>query len=236
MKLSEIFDQLTQGELTHMHMSGADSIGIEECDYPKIVPHVNMALAELYKRFTLKVDSLVLQEYETINKYPLLIENAVSYSGINVNPRFIVDSVAYPFEENITVIEEILGSDGEPLSLNDRTDSEALRTPDYRTVYIPSPKEGNLLTVRYKASHEHIVIQGLKPFETEVNLPYTLLQPLLLFVASRVMTNLNQDGAVTEGTNLMGRFEASVQDILRLGLVNEKETQENEKLDLAGWA
>ena len=236
MKLSEIFDQLTQGELTHMHMSGADSIGIEECDYPKIVPHVNLALAELYKRFTLKVSSLVLQQTETINEYPLIPENALTYSGINVNPRFIIDTLDNPFQGDITVIEEIKDSDGLVLPLNVRNDSEALRTPDYRTVYIPSPVEGTLLTVHYKASHTHIETKGLKPHEYEVNLPYTLMQPLLLFVASRIMMNLNQDGAVTEGTNLMGRFEAAVQHILTLGLVNKKEEQENDKLDVNGWA
>ena len=51
MLLGDIFEQLTQGELRHLALGGVDSGGILEHNYDKIIPHINLGVTELCKRF-----------------------------------------------------------------------------------------------------------------------------------------------------------------------------------------
>ena len=54
MLLSDIFEQLTMGEVSQLSLGGTNEGGVLPQDYPKIVPHINLALTEIYKRFNLK--------------------------------------------------------------------------------------------------------------------------------------------------------------------------------------
>ena len=58
MLLSELFDQLTFGELSQIYVAGRDEIGIQAADYEKIIPHINLGLTELHKRFEIKTNTL----------------------------------------------------------------------------------------------------------------------------------------------------------------------------------
>ena len=71
MLLSEIFEQLTYGELSQINLGGKDDGGIASSDYPAVVAHINMALTELFKRFPLRLKEIQLQTYSTLTTYQL---------------------------------------------------------------------------------------------------------------------------------------------------------------------
>ena len=54
MLLSDLFEQLTYGELSQLEYSGVDDEGFTVNDYKRVIPHINLGLAELHKRFLIR--------------------------------------------------------------------------------------------------------------------------------------------------------------------------------------
>lgn len=60
MKLIEIFNQLTFGELAQLSMGGMDAGEINDKNYDAVLSHINLGLTALHKRFPLKEGRLVV--------------------------------------------------------------------------------------------------------------------------------------------------------------------------------
>ena len=232
MYLSEIFEQLSQGELSSLYMGKVNETGIQICDYPKIVPHINLAITELHKRFLLKWDEVVVQQYDEINIYYLQKKYAVT-DDTDVPKKYIIDSVYQPFKDNVLRIEKIIDELGRELFVNDSEEYWSVHTPSYDSIQVPYPEKENQMIVTYRADADKILIPDLDPKTTVISIPGYLVEALLLYVAARVFSNVNTDG-VNEGNTYMAKFEKSILTAQTLGLNNEDNTM-NTKLDAAGW-
>lgn len=241
MKLSTIFTQLTHGELSQLDIGGADGVGIQSCDYTKIVAHVNLGLVELYKRFFLKEAEVVIQQYDHIQTYYLEGKYAET-SGSDEPIKYIVDSVYQPFKDDVLKIEQVFNELGIPLIENQDGCMSCLPgqgalhpiyTPSYNSIQVPQPEKENQMIVTYRASHEEILVPGLDPKTTEVHLPPGLLEALVLYVGARVYAGMNADQNA-EGNNYYAKFEASCKTYTNLGL-QKRDDHTNTKLDCAGW-
>jgi len=235
MRLLDLFDQLTAGELSQLSMGGSDTVGIQECDYSKIIPHINLGLTELHKRFPLKVREVMVQQYDHIQKYTIHTDYAETNTDPeNTNIRYVVDSVYEPFLNDILKIETIYNEDGQELYSNDNTEYWSVHVIGHNVVQVPYPDSANALSIVYRANHPRIDLSGLTPSEIEVDIPHTLLEPLLLYVASRVYSNLNSDGQVIEGNTYSAKFEASCKMIEELNLIS-KDNRSNTKPEMNLW-
>jgi len=236
MQLNELFDQLQYGELSQMSMGGFDSaIGIAECDYPKIVAHVNLGLIELYKRFTVKSNKVVIQQYSDIQTYILDSKYSINAPAIPGAQQYILDTVEDPFTDDILRITRVKDEANTELFLNDEHEDESVFTPTYKSLLISVPNDTSKTTIHYRATPTKIDAQGLNIFSTEILLPDSLIEPLCLFIASRVFSNLNADGGIAEGNSYLQRFEISCKRIIKENLLNVSNIT-NEKLDCRGWA
>lgn len=241
MKLSTIFTQLTHGELSQLNIGGSDGLGIQACDYDKIVSYVNLGLIELYKRFLLKEAEVVVQQYDQIQTYYLEGKYAAT-SDSNEPIKYIEDSIYQPFMDDVLKIEQVFNELGIPLIENQDGcmscwSSEGplhpVYTPSYNSIQVPQPEKENQMIVTYRASHEEILVPGLDPETTEVRIPPGLLEALVLYIGARVYAGMNSDQNA-EGNNYYAKFEASCQKYTDLGLV-KRDDNTNAKLDCAGW-
>ena len=243
MLLSDLFDQLTYGELSTLSMGSIEGAGLQECDYPKIIPHINLGLAEIYKRFPIKIREVDVQQDASIQTYFLQSKYAVSNLE-SVEPiKYIIDTPSNPFTDTVLRIESIFNADGEETRFTDdaqeysQTDRESFwlrHTPSYDAIYLPYPEAGKLVHVYYRASHPVLETIGLNPYTTEVDIPVSLLEALLYFIASRILSNINTDGTTGEGNNYMMKFEASCRKVQESN-VNNIYNNINNKLDNNGW-
>lgn len=239
MYLSELFDQLTYGELSQLAMGGINDIGIQPCDYPRVLPHINLALIELYKRFPLKVGQVLIQQDETIQSYHLNYKYAQSNTESLEPIKYIMDTVSDPFDDTVLKIEKIENtSDAEEdeLFLNNKAEEDSYYTTDFNTVWVPEPDSNTSFTIKYRAAPPPLVQSDLTPAnftEVEVPISYTYIEPLVLYIAARVYSNLGSEQG-QEGNTYMAKYEASVKRIEDLGLELTDETP-NLKLPAAGW-
>lgn len=230
MLLSYIFNQLTQGEASQLSLAGTDVIGIQNSDYEKVVPHINLAVIELYKRFSLKTGEMIIQEYASISKYFLDDDYAVSNTGSTQPIKYIIDTAEDPFTNDVLRIQSIKDEEGEVVPMNDYNDEDSIITLTPESFKVPTPTDTRILTIEYRAAPDLIVDDdSLDPEEYDVKVPIYLLEALLQYVAMRLHM---QDIEVSN--NFLVKFEAACKKVTDLDLVMTDETT-NLKLENNGW-
>ncbi len=235
MKLIEIFDSLSYGELSQLSIGNAESTGIKEEDQPKVITHINLGLLELHKRFDLKRGSLILQMYEQIMNYELRPDFAVSNLESLEPIKYIVDTPLEPFQDDVLKIERIFAESGGEYILNNENEYNSLHTPTPLTLQIPLPQAENVVEVEYRATHPRIPVRGVNPLTYEVDLPYPYLEALIYYVASRMFAPLNDPQAPSQESQMyMLKFEAAIAKLTELAITPVMQnTKENFKRN--GW-
>jgi len=214
MTLKEIFQALTYGELSQVHIGGAEGQGITPANQNQILTHVNLGLTELHKRFLLKEGKAVLARPEGMNTFVLNKKYAVSNRESWEPNKYILDSTESPFLNDVLKIERVYNDKGEELMLNAGEDLANpyhvnVRTPNYNTIVVPDSLKSETLSVVYRANHPQIIREdnSFDPEEIEVDLPFSHLEPLLYYVAMRVLNPVGLSGEFHDGNNYAMKFE-----------------------------
>ena len=244
MTLKEIFDQLSYGELSQLSMGGSGDTGITEANWERVLASVNLGLTELHKRFPLKEGriDILLQPGQTT--YVLDKKYAVAnHESVGVT-KYLQDTFAAPFDNVVMKIERVYDELGNELGLNQGGDSYDLlqtscRTPNYNTLVLPAELKGERVTVVYRENH-HILLKEQGYFaldEVEVSLPYSHLEALLLYVASRIMNPIGVSGSqgqFHEGNNYAAKFEAACARLEQTNL-RVDQGERNSRMERNGW-
>lgn len=247
MKLQEVFDQLTMGELSQLSIGGNEAGVINPANYNRLVPHVNLALTALYKRFPLKENRFTLELQSNRTVYSLTSKYAVSSRSSRETVRYIKDSLAVPFTDDIHKIEKVVASTGYEFSLNDESDEYGVFTPSATVLRVsldvadqvmdlPDELKTTMVEVVYRANHPLIIADGadLEPDLIELELPYSHLEPLLLFIASRVHTPTGMTNEANLGNTYYAKYESACQQIELTNLRVDQGSQ-NSRLYRNGW-
>jgi hypothetical protein len=247
MKIKEVFDQLTHGELSQLGIGGAANGGIATENYSKVISHINLGLTALYKRFPLKEGRVEIELQAGRTTYPVTADYAANNRRSRQPVKYIKDSLAEPFINDILKIERVYTSVGHEMGLNDESDVYSVFTPSATVLRVPAvvvagsvdlPDElkTETLEVVYRANHPVIVFDpdGFEPEEVEIELPYSHLEPLLLFVASRVHTPTGMTNEANLGNTYFAKYEASCQQLETTNLRVDQGSQ-NTRLARNGW-
>lgn len=235
MLLSELFKQLSHGELSRLSVGASGTGEIQEEHYEALLSHINLGLTELYKRFPLRMQEVVIQQYDHIQTYKLSTDYAQTNTASTQPIKYIEDSVYEPFTGNVLRIEKVIDEDGQTLFLNDDTQYWSVHTPSYDTVQVPLPEAENQMIVTYRADHDIISMGDNTPAEIDVPIPLSHLEALLHYVAYRAYTNVPSfEGGGSDSNNYLAKFEASCSRITNLNLINN-DTPTNLKLHDRGW-
>lgn len=247
MKLQEVFDQLTHGELSQLSIGGNEAGVIAPANYNRLVPHVNLGLTALYKRFPLKEGRLILELQSGRTTYPIHSKYAVSSRTSREAVRYIKDSSAEAFKDDIHKIERVYTAKGFEFGLNDEADPYGMFTPSATVLRVPADVAAQVISLPdelksprvelvYRANHPLIVADGadLEPDVIELELPYSHLEPLLLYIASRVHTPTGMTNETNMGNTYFAKYEASCQQLEAVNLRVDQGGQAD-RLHRNGW-
>lgn len=247
MKLQEIFDQLSYGELAMLSIGGQAQGVINESNYPRILAHVNLGLSALYKRFNLKEGRVRVKlkpdQYTYVLDSRYLEDNQRSPEPV----KYLTNEPGSNFADDVLKIESVQVDSGLNLPINQAGASFNLATPSMATLRVPSeivdkpvglPREYSTesLLVSYRAGHPLLAVPigYFDPARVEVQLPYSHLEALMYFVAGRISS---PSGMTTEErlNNIwFAKFETACQQLeldnleIDLGSVNRR-------LEWGGW-
>jgi len=235
MKLLDILKDLTYSELAGLAIGNLIPDEAEnEPDphqYEKIVGFINLGLKEIYKRFFLRSNEIYIQQHEEIATYKLHSDFAVSNTASVEDPKYIIDTVANPFQDDILKIEMIYDAGGNKLPLNDTSEELSVYTPTFRSVQIANPNDVDTFSVQYRACHAKIpVTLATDPNTVEVELPNSLQEALLYYVASRAYRPTDREASA----DYWQLFKKSCTDVERLGLEVQGEPGDW-RFDTSGW-
>lgn len=237
MQLSEIFEQLSYGELSQLSIGGNANGIIDESNYKRVLSHINLGLNDLYKRFNIKTKQLKILLVENEYTYHLNSEYALSNRRSRVTNKYIQDSYVMPFEDDINKIEKVLLDDDSELELNNRNSVLSCYTPNLTTLIVPDlTNKTEFIRIEYRASFIPITI-GLSVFDPtkiEVDLPITYLEALLYFVASRVNNPIGMSNEFHAGNSYAAKYEQACALLHSLNIEVDQGDQ-NSHLRRNGW-
>ena len=216
MKLQEVFDQLIAGELSQISVGGQSQGVINAVNQNAVVNHINMGLAYLFERFTLKEGTLSI---------PLVPDQTV----------YTISSTDF------SKVLSVKGDSGTEFSLNDHFDLNSVFTTAYNTLFVPLSlmDETQKLYIHYRATHPKFDTSedgDIDPEFDEVELPYAFLEPLCYFVASRVYhpIGMNQGGQMTIGNTYSAKLEQACQR-LEVSNLSIDQGSGNDRFTRNGW-
>ena len=232
MLLSDIFGQLTYGELAQLSIGDSEPVAI--ANYPKLVSHVNLALTDLHTRLPLYFREAIIQEYEEIEIYYLRSIYAATNTASTEPIKYITDTVYNPFTDDVLKIEQVFSEDGVEYPINDEMELYSVFTPSFDAVQIPFNDSNNAFSVMYRANHPKITIgTSFDPSTETVNLPLACVSALQYFVASRMFASMGEAG-IQESNNYILKYENAI-SLLEKHNIFRKDTHGNDKLRVAGW-
>jgi hypothetical protein len=207
MLLSDIYTQLTYGELAHLFVTTRKSTdtGMDESAFQKLLPSIQVGLTDIHSRMYMR---------EGLISVPLT--QALEY---------IID----PETKDLIEIEQITGIlDGETyvIPLDYRDDPNSIRRTSADTIRLPPMttddtwrKNTDHLSITYRANHPIIntYIANAAPLVTPIYLPMSHLYALCLGVASRFMDPVGIKNEFHQGNNYRQKYEVEMQRLEMLG-------------------
>lgn len=243
MNVEEFFQILSYGELNNLSIGEQTAGEIIEADQPKILSHMNKGLAALYSRFTHKTDYVQCQLSADRKRYQIHPKHNVSDTEVaNTATRFILDSVEEPFLGDVVKILSAVCQDDlttafidetREVRINDRGDALGIEMLSFDTIYVATPVEGAVLTLRYQA--KHVPLDLTVDLTAEVILAPILFEALEAFVASRVYSSMNGEENVGKGMALNARYEQICSIVTANDLLQQSGTDSRDKFSVGGW-
>lgn len=244
MKLQEVFDQLRMGELALLSIGGQGQGVINEQNQAAVLNALNLGLANLHSRFHLKEGRMKLLLLPSVYLYSIRSEFALDNTESTELTRYIEGT----FNNDLVKIEQILTEAGDEIALNTRG-KYACSTPKSTVLRVPVPivdqdpdlpaylQNVNAIELVYRQMHPKIgpdEFGFLEVDEIEVDIPYTHLEPLLYFIASRVHHPVGMTGDFNMAASFSAKYEQACQRLENHGLAIDR-GQENTRLERNGW-
>lgn len=236
MKISELFQRLSYGELSNLSVANEGNGTIQSAAYPKLIGHVNEALLRLHSRLVLRETSLLVVQIGNVTQYPLTPEHTLSSTVVGVD-KFIDDS-SNEFLDDVIKILRVEDQLGYRFPLNDDNSSLSMFTPLPNTLQIPVPQDGVVLSVTYQARHPKLIVEGIPDVDLlnqEFDVPFTLEAAIQNYIAYLVFRNMNGPENISKSQECLAAYEMIIAEITTNDLANQSISVTNERFDLGGW-
>jgi len=244
MKLQEVFDQLRHGELSQLSIGGQPQGVVNAKNQDVFLNALNLGLTNLHTRFRIKEGRLKLLLLPDMYLYILKGAYALNNTESTESVRYIEGD----FQDDLAKIEELWTEEGHPVLLNVK-DKYSCYTPKTHVLRVPVPvinQDPDLPQYLYQLNALDVVYRQLHPKvgpdefgfldveETEIDLPYLYLEPLLYFIAGRVHHPVGMTGEFHMGASYAAKYEQACQRLENSGMQRD-EVQTNNRLTRNGW-
>lgn len=206
MTVYEVITLAKQGELKNLGVSSDNSA---------IIGFINLGLIELYKRFPIETNEVLIQIGDRTSPYYI---NDTTYR-MPSNYMFII--AAY---DEIPADNEFADYDNS-IPINEEENHQSILTIGFNKIQIPAAPDRATVSVLYLSSpvllNEDDILDdngSIVDGYVEVPLPYTLMEAMLHYIGYRGHGSVESNVQTENNTHYM-RFESSCSRIRELGLI-----------------
>lgn len=232
MLLSDLFTNLSYGPLAGLSVGGSGSGTIPPANESKFVAYTNSTLTNLFSRFLILEDELIIDAQDNITTYELRDEYTVSSNTLG-NTLYIRDTVQNPFvSDRLLKITKVYDEEGTEIPLNDTEDDASFYTPAFDTLQIPEPVTGNSYIVMYQSKHPKLVVGDLSQ---EIRIPALLGSALEAHVAHKIFASMNGAEHLAQSDRYLMKYEMICNQVLEGDFANTSRAQQNDRFTARGW-
>jgi hypothetical protein len=228
--LDGILTDLSHGVLSNLSI-GKDGAGeIPDADQARVVSLVNQGLARLHSRFILSRKELTIRTIEGRHEYPLRLAHADSSSDIS--EKFIEDSEADPFQDDVIRVLKVFDAEGSELTVNSNDTPYGLTTRKPNELKFVEVLDGERFQVLYQAGHKKLEATDLTD---ELVLPEPLYEALECYVGNKVLRAMNGQEHRAQANDLLEMYEAICREFEEKDLGRGSLTSANTKFEHWGF-
>jgi hypothetical protein len=232
MQLSRFMEMLSLGTLSQVNIGFNASDGITENNYPTVIAAINLGLLDLYGRFAIKTEEVVIRQYDHITHYDLHTKYALSNTDSAEVYKYILDFTEKPFKDKILKIDAVYDGNGKCYPLNDSKQCDSLYTPYPTILQVPCPESPNTLHLMCRVAHDDLIVDC--DLDQRLYIPMGLINCLITYVKSKILEARPTMEARNESMMLMVQYEQLCAQAEGFGLVVSDQTS-NTKLRDKGW-
>jgi len=227
--LSELFNYVVTLDSSSLDLDTDGDGVIKAAAYPKVINAINLGLTSLYNEFPVRERAVNVQLYDHITQYTLSSQFAQANTDSTETIKYVQDSAAYPFEDDISIILSVTTELGLELPMNNNSEISSIYTPYYNVIQHPYPNDDNAIGVVYKAKHQEIP-KTANAATYVVYIPMQILPMLLLFINHKLLAAINKEESMAKLTEYVG----ALNNAKNLGLF-ARDAIQNNKLSVSGW-
>lgn len=240
MKVSELFRELSYGELSNLAISGSGSGTIITAKQPQVIQMTRKGLTALFSRFLLRQKDLVVEQMAGITTYVLSSKHSW-VQGSAPDDLYIKDTEDDPFKDDLLKVLEVWNVEGFRMALNDRHATYSLFTPTPSTLQVPEPVDGQPFALVYQADHPtllDVAPEGsLDNFLLDqiIDIPHYLNNALQLYVAHKVFSGMTGQENLLKSQELLAAYETDCLRVELGDLASQSSHTSHTKLESRGF-
>lgn len=202
MLLSELFEELSYGELSDLTMSSVKGT-IKEEEQPKIVIKLNDVLTNLYSKYVIKLEYAILNTIIKTTSYSLDPKNSVRI--VYVEPEVEKEEDIYKNKDEFNV--------------------------QGNTLIFKKAPVADRFAVRYQWKPSRLKINPTEPrfLDQRIPLDPVLLPLVRTQVAAGIFQNMNGEAHKNTGVNLQNQAQFLISDLEISGILNNSVVFENNR-------
>lgn len=231
-KLSEFFRDIALGELSSTPLVEVGSYELEQKSLGRVIHSLNQALEFLHSNFPLKTNECIIKRLPSISRYYLDSEYAFSNPVGSI--KYIVDTSAKPFLDDVLHITSVSSTKGQEFPLNDEFSYTAVQTPEYNCIQLSDRILDEYIVVKYQANHPRIPVNEGLHSQVSIQIPSSYRTALQTYTACLVLQNLGGNH-LNESNALYAKFKSLIEELKQNGIGTLTLSGTNIKPMLRGW-
>lgn len=210
MKLSDLFSQLSFGELKDLSIGNEGSGSVDETQYGTLITHINDSLSLLYSKYILKQKTITIP----------VISGQTEYS--------------VPDDDAIQII-SVYGPNSKEYLLN-HIEGKGPIIEFPATIKFVHEMPQDYLTFHYQANHPEIKHLEDGFLDQEIELPRFMHEALRACIANKVYAQMNSEVSMIAEQKWFQKFNGILELLENRGLVQMNVNfQEADKFHKFGW-
>lgn len=185
-------------------------------DETSLFAFLNLGITELHKKFDLVMREQIIEVNSARKEYTLL-PDVMQVTAVYTDAKFLTLDIALSSSEVVS------------MPLNDDNDPFSVYTPTKGVLMVSYPKDGQVISVLYKASP---YVYTPADLENELDIEAQYISPLVMYMG--YLANLGLEAAPGQLMTLLGLFNQACEEIGHYGL-NPSSTIVNDKLNMRGF-
>jgi len=231
--LQDVYRRLSHNEFSNLLISDEGSGDIRDDKKEQVVSLINNALDQIFTRFPIRTDSVLIKIIEGRIEYELHPKWAFSNQALtDLGEPFIIDTPSRPFKGDVIKILSVKDQFNEELPLNEEGRFNSVFTPRYNVLAVTDHIKRDVLGITYQAFHPLIFATNSSII---VDIPRVILEPLAQYVAHQYYKTKNTQESKAAAQDHFNAYEMACQRIDQNDLIGSMTMNSGSTFEMNGF-